>query len=134
MNELRNTRKPPLLVVVSAILWAECAVLSSLIVTLVVDLLRAEADSFSSAIALLVLAILAAGWLGAMAVGAARARPWIRGGAIVWQLLQCAVAVTTFQGVFASPLVGWALLVPAVFVLGLLFTPSVIAATKREQG
>jgi hypothetical protein len=48
-------------------------------------------------------------------------------------VLQIAVAIGCFQGLFARPDIGWALLVPAVLALVLLFTPPVVAATARRE-
>ena len=84
-----------------------------------------------SAVALLVITALAAVWLGTIAVNALRRRPWIRGAALVWQVLQIAVAIGSFQGPEPRAGIGWALLIPAAIVLVLLFTPSVISATTR---
>ena len=35
------------------------------------------------------------------------------------------------QNTFAQPAIGWALLIPALAVLVLVFTPPVVQATKR---
>jgi hypothetical protein len=96
-----------------------------------VELLTVPPASYPSAVVLTILTALAAGWLGAIAIGSLRRAPWIRGAAIVWQVLQGAVAIGCFQGVFARPEIGWLLLVPALVVLVLLFTPPVVAATRR---
>jgi hypothetical protein len=50
---------------------------------------------------------------------------------LTWQLLQIAVAIGCFQGVFAVPSLGWALLAPAVVAILLLLSPPVVAATRR---
>jgi hypothetical protein len=103
-------------------------------VYLVIEILIARPDSYASAIAILVLTAIAAIWLGTMAVHTLLGRPWIRGAAVVWQVLQIALAVGSFQGLFARADLGWFLIAPAVLVLVLLFTPSVIAATRRPEG
>ena len=134
MSAQRVLRRPPLLVVLAALLFLECALLVAATVYLVVEILIARPDSYASAIAILVLTAMAAIWLGTMAVHALLGRPWIRGAAVVWQVLQIALAVGSFQGLFARPDLGWFLIAPAVLVLVLLFTPSVIAATRRPEG
>ncbi|MET4782176.1 hypothetical protein [Glaciihabitans sp. UYNi722] len=128
------SRRPPLLVALAALLFLECAALVAAAVYLVVELLVARPDSYASAVAILVLTVLAAIWLGTMAVHALLGRPWIRGAAVVWQVLQIAIAIGSFQGFFPRPDLGWFLIAPAVLVLVLLFTPSVIAATRRPEG
>jgi hypothetical protein len=130
----RVLRRPPLLVVLAALLFLECALLVAATVYLVIEILIARPDSYASAIAILVLTAIAAIWLGTMAVHTLLGRPWIRGAAVVWQVLQIALAVGSFQGLFARADLGWFLIAPAVLVLVLLFTPSVIAATRRPEG
>lgn len=134
MSAQRVLRRPPLLVVLAALLFLECALLVAATVYLVIEILIARPDSYASAIAILVLTAIAAIWLGTMAVQTLLGRPWIRGAAVVWQVLQIALAVGSFQGLFARPDLGWFLIAPAVLVLVLLFTPSVIAATRRPEG
>lgn len=102
------------------------------VVFLVVELLVATPDSYGSAIGILGIAVIAAVFLIAIARGTLLGRPWIRGAALTWQILQIAVAIGCFQGVFARPDLGWALLFPSIIAIILLFTPSVVAATRRR--
>lgn len=135
MSTTRIQRRPVLLVVLAVLLFLECAMLAAAAVFLTVELLVAHADSVASGVAILVLTIAAAIWLGVMATHTLLGRSWIRGAAVVWQILQIAVAVGSFQGLFARPDLGWLLLAPSIAVLILLFTRPVMAATKRvEQG
>ena len=130
-DEPRRAQWHPLLTVLAVLLFAECALLTAAAGYLVIELLVAVPESYPSAIVLTVLTAAAAGWLGAIAVGVLRRRSWTRGAATVWQVLQGGVAVACFQGIFAQPVVGWLLLVPAIAVLGLLFSPPVVAALRR---
>ena len=116
------------------LLFMECALLAGATIYLVIELLTATADSLASAVALTVLTAIAAIWLGVIAANVLRGRAWTRGAAIVWQVLQGAVAIGCFQGMFAQPTVGWLLLVPALVVLVLLFTPPVVAEISRRDG
>ena len=115
------------------LLFMECALLTVATIYLVIELLTATADSLASAVALTVLTAIAAVWLGFIAANVLRGRAWTRGAAIVWQVLQGAVAIGCFQGIFAQPTVGWLLLAPALVVLVLLFTPPVVAATSTRD-
>jgi hypothetical protein len=128
VNDPRN----PLLVLLAVLLFAECALLVAATAYLVIELLIATPASLASALFLTVLTGIAAAWLGVIAVNTLRASPWIRGAAITWQVLQIAVAIGCFQGLFAQPAIGWALLIPALAVLVLVFTPPVVQATKRS--
>ncbi|WP_243844457.1 hypothetical protein [Salinibacterium sp. ZJ454] len=128
MNRTRPSSSVYLLVI---LLFAECALLAGAAIFLLIELLVDRPASYASAVALLVITALAAVWLGVIAVNAWRQRPWIRGAAVVWQVLQIAVAIGSFQGPEPRPDIGWALLAPAVLVLVLLFSPGVIRSTTR---
>lgn len=117
-----------------ALLAIEALGLAALAVVLLVDLITGGPSSYLAAIALFVLTAAAAAGVGAIAVNALRGSSWIRGAAVTVQVLQLTVAIGSFQGVFARPEVGWLLLVPAVAILVLLFTRSVIAHTMRREG
>ena len=122
------------LVVVSGILLLEAAALTGVVVWLLIDLLALAPSSYATAIALLVLVVMAAAWVGAVAVASFRRAPWSRAGAIVWQVLQVSVAIGAFQGLFARPDVGWLLLVPAITVIGLLlWTPVRLAYSRPDD-
>nr|WP_249407884.1 hypothetical protein [Frigoribacterium sp. CFBP 8759] len=114
-------------------LSAEFLLVAATAAFLLVELLVARPDSYPSAVAIFVLTLLATAWLGSIVIGALRGRAWIRGAAIVWQVLQFAVGIGSLQGVFANPTIGLALLVPAVAVVVLLLVPSVVAATSARD-
>jgi hypothetical protein len=120
-------------IVLSALIFLEAALVVGTTGFLVFELLTVTPDSLASALALTVLTAVAAVWVIAIAIGVLRGRAWSRGAAIVWQVLQLAVAVGAFQGAFARPEVGWLLLVPALAALVLLFSRPVIAATRRQD-
>jgi hypothetical protein len=123
------------LVVVSVLLFLEAAAMVALVIWLVIDLFSLEPSSYATAIALLVLVAIGAIWVVTVALGSLRQAPWSRAAAIVWQILQVSIAVGAFQGLFARPDVGWALLVPAITVIGLLlWAPVRLAYTRREDG
>ena len=122
------------LAVVSVLLFLEAAVVSALVVWLVIDLISLEPSSYVTAIALIALVVIGAVWVWAVAVASLRRAPWSRAAAIVWQILQLSVAVGAFQGLFARADVGWALLVPAITVIGLLlWTPVRIAYSRPDD-
>ena len=142
LNSKRNpgeqpANQPPrrriLLLTLSAILAAEAALATAVTVWLVVELITATPDSFASAVVILLLSAGLACALWAMVVGLLRGQPLVRGAALTWQLLQIAVAIGCFQGVFAVPSLGWALLIPAVVAILLLMSPPVVAATRRDS-
>jgi hypothetical protein len=107
--------------------------MAGITIYLIVELLVSQPVSVASGIALAVLSALAGVWLGFMAVHTLRGSPWIRGAAIVWQVLQGAIAIYSFQGPAPRTDVGWLLLLPAIVIVVLLFTKPVIAATTRPE-
>jgi hypothetical protein len=129
----QSAGQPVLLLVLAVILAAEALLATGVTVWLIVELLTATADSLASAIVILLLAAGLSCALWAMAVGLLRRQVWVRGAALTWQLLQIAVAIGCFQGVFAVPSLGWALLVPAVVAILLLMSPQVVAASRRTE-
>jgi len=133
VSEPKVRRRPALLILLAALIYLEATALGVASVVLLLDLLTQRPDSYASGVAILVLTILATVWLAVMATHALLGRPWIRGGAVTWQVLQIAIGIGSFGGLFSRPDIGWLLIIPAVIVLVLLFTPSVIRATKRPE-
>jgi hypothetical protein len=121
-------RRPVLLLVLATLIYLEAAALAVVTVLLLVDVVSQHPDSYVSAVALIVLALLATVWLAVMGSHALQGRPWIRGGIVTWQILQGIVGVTAIAGGASS---AWILVVAAVAVLVVLFTRPVVAATRR---
>lgn len=113
------------------ILIAEAGLLLAATGYLLVELVTESPNSLASALALIVITALAAAWLVAIVVNLVRGRAWVRAAAIVWQVLQIAVAIGCFQGVFAQPAIGWLLLVPALVAVVLALSKPVVEATRR---
>lgn len=125
--------RPALLIALAALLFVEGAGAVVLVVWLLIDVLTVTPESYASAVAIVVLAALAAVWVTFTAVATLRARSWVRASVVTWQILQIAVAIGCFQGLYARPDLGWALLVPALVGIGLALSPSVIRATTRNK-
>lgn len=124
--------RPALLIALSVLLFAEAALMGAVFVWLLVELLTAKPTSMASAVAILVLAGVGVLWVVGAAIGSLRARSWMRGAAVSWQLVQAAVAVGCFQGFYARPGLGWALLLPAIAGILLVISPSVTRATRHD--
>jgi hypothetical protein len=132
-DEPRPARRARALTALALLLAAEAAVLWAAVVWLVLELLTDQPTSYASAVAILVLAVAAAAWVTTIAVATLRARPWIRAAAMTWQFVQVFIAIGCFQGFYARPDVGWALLIPSALVAVLLFTRSVLDATSTRE-
>jgi hypothetical protein len=130
---LASERRPVTLLVLAGLLALEALALWVTAVWELVALLTQPAASEASAIALLVLILIAATWVSAIAVNVLRHRGWVRGAAVTWQIVQAAVGVGLLQGIGANVAVGLALIIPAVIVVALVFTPAVLAATGAKE-
>jgi hypothetical protein len=122
------------MVLLFALLFAEAALMLIAVMWLVFELLTEQPASFVSAVAILVLTVVAFAFVTAVAIGAVRRRSWIRGAAISWQLMQIAVAVGCFQGIYARPELGWALLAPSLIVIALLLAPGIRNQFAHNEG
>lgn len=130
----RGSRRPALLTVLIVVVALEALLVLALAVWLLIDLLTLRPASYPSAVAITVLAFLTAAWVIATVVGLIRRGGWARASTVTIQILQLAVAVGCFQGLYARPDLGWALLVPAVVAGVLAVMPSVAQATARKTG
>ncbi|MCU1482341.1 MAG: hypothetical protein JWQ19_3127 [Subtercola sp.] len=127
-----RVRRPVLLVLLSLLLLIEALVVLAVGVWQIGQMSQAPADTYPTAIALIVLVLAAGLWVLFTAIGAFRMRPWARGAALTWQALQAIIAICCFQGVFATPDDGWPLLIAALLGIGLLLSPPVVAVTRRD--
>lgn len=129
----RSTGSRPVgLLVLIAVLVLETLAVAALTAWLLIELLTTAADTIGGGIAIVVLALIALGWAAATTLGAVRRRGWMRGSALTMQLVVMAVALGAFQGQYAVPDIGWALLAPALVAAVTLFLPSVVAVTRRD--
>jgi hypothetical protein len=120
--------------VLAALILLEGVALAGVAIYLVVEIFIARTTSVASAIALAACALIAAVGLGLLARAVLRGRPWIRGATICWQILQVLLAISILQTAAASaPVYAVLLIVPAVVIVILLFTPTVLAWTSRSR-
>ncbi|SDS30675.1 hypothetical protein SAMN04489834_1239 [Microterricola viridarii] len=113
------------MVLLRTLLFAEAALLAVAALWLVFELLTEQPASLVSALVILALTVVAFAFVLAIAIGALRRQSWIRGAGIGWQLMQIAVAAGCFQGIYANPAAGWALLAPSLVVIVLLLAPGI---------
>lgn len=127
---MTGSRRPPLVWLLAAILTLEFLLVAVLAILSIVSVAQSGASDAASGIALAVIIVLAAVWLAAMVVGLLRGHAWVRAAGIVWQFIQIAVGI----GILSSQLgIAVPLLVAAVAAFILLFTPQVVAATRRRD-
>lgn len=124
--------RTPALVALAVLLVAEGVALVVLTVVLIIATVTTPSTSIASAIALAVCAAIAAATMLAAGRATLRAARWVRPLAFTAVTVQAFVGLYAFQGLRPRPDVGVALVVPALAILILLFTPSVIEATRRR--
>lgn len=126
----QSAPRSPALIVLAVILALEALALAGATVFFVIELLVDSSASIASAIALAVIAAIAAVWVGAIVRGLLLGQAWTRAAAIVLQILVIALGIGSVQGPEPRPDLAAALIVPAAIALVLLFTKSVVAATR----
>jgi hypothetical protein len=125
-------RKPVELVILSVLVSLEAITLAVATIWLISRFFVEEAENVAGAALIILITAIVTAWITITAVNTWRAKPWVRGAILTWQVLQIAVAVGAFQGIYAQPAVGWAILVPSLVAAGLLFTPRVLELTTRR--
>jgi hypothetical protein len=101
--------------------------LALIVVTLWSLLAILQGNTFSLTSSLFLLGLLAAAslWAGNITYGLIKRKRWSHTAAMVLQLLIASIATASFSGEFASPVIGWSLLIPAALSFYLLFSRSV---------
>ncbi|MDM7892775.1 hypothetical protein [Curtobacterium caseinilyticum] len=126
--------RSPAVLALLVVVGLEALALVVVTVVLLVESIVAPSSSIASAVALTLLSAVAALWLVSLFIGLRNRRPWVRSGIIVWQVMQGALAIGAFQGVFRVAWVGWVLLLPALLGLTLVLSRPVTASlVPREQ-
>ena len=108
--------------IAGGILVLEVAGIAVLAVAQAGAIVGGDTAALETAIALLVLTAVGAAIVIAFGVGTIRNRSWGRSGGIVTQLLMLAIAIGAATGVYAHPLLGLQLAIPAIITLVLLFS------------
>ena len=121
-------RRHPAVLVLAAVLLIEAAALAAATVYFVLELLVDRPSSVGSAVAITVVIAVGAIWVSFVAVGVLRGQAWTRAAIVVVQVLLAAIAIGSFQGSDPRPLLGIAILAPAVVAIVLLFSKPVFAA------
>lgn len=120
-------QSPPQLVALICIVFAEAVLLAVATIYLTFEMFTPDAQDALAAGALTVTTALFALGVLVLAIGLVRRWARIRGGVVLWQILQIACAIGAFQGLLGPTWIGWLLLVPAGVAIWLLFTKPVTA-------
>lgn len=126
-------RPAPSLLALAAILSIEAVGVLALAVLLAVDIATQAAYSMLSSIALLVTVAVAGLLLVVLARATWRRRPWIRGAAITWQVLQIAASWAVIEGDM-EPWIGWVGIVLGLAGIACAVLPATQASLLPREG
>jgi hypothetical protein len=129
MSNLGSDKRPTGLLVASAVVFIEAAVLLFLGGILMIDVGLGSAKSVPTALALAALVLAPGVWLVFVVRSLLRGNRWARNASLFWQLVQLSIASASFTGRFANWAIGSALVISAVIVIVLLFTKPVMKVT-----
>ena len=113
------------LTIAVAILALESLALIAVTLWSLLAIIQGNTLSLTSSLFLLGLLAAASLWAGNITFGLVKKKRWSHTAAMVLQLLIASIATASFSGEFASPVIGWSLLIPAALSFYLLFSKSV---------
>lgn len=125
-------KRPTTVILLAGVLFLEAATLAAATVFLVAETIAQEAEFLASSLALAGLALLGAVLLALVAASTLRMRPWVRGAAITWQIMQLAVAWVFLQGDIAV-WAGWVLVVVSLLGIVAAVHPATGRALRRDD-
>jgi hypothetical protein len=125
-------KKPVQLKVLVAITGLETAAVATALALGVIALVLTQEKNLGMGIALDVLIAAFVVWGVFITKGLWQLKSWAKSSSIFWQTAQLAIAFESFQGANANPAIAWALIVPSVIVLALLFTSPLSKMLRRD--
>jgi hypothetical protein len=125
-------KKPVQLKVLVAITGLETAAVATALALGVIALVLTQEKNLGMGIALDVLIAAFVVWGVFITKGLWQLKSWAKSSSIFWQTAQLAIAFESFQGANANPAIAWALIVPSVIVLALLFTSPLAKMLRRD--
>lgn len=125
-------KKPVQLKVLVAITGLETAAVATALALGVIALVLTQEKNLGMGIALDVLIAAFVVWGVFITKGLWQLKSWAKSSSIFWQTAQLAIAFESFQGANANPAIAWALIIPSVIVLALLFTSPLSKLLRRD--
>lgn len=78
-------------------------------------------ENLTGAFVIFAITLIIAAGLIATAIGTFKAKPWIRGSIVTWQIMQFAIATSFIQGIASWQPLGWALVVLSASSVAIAF-------------
>ena len=128
-----NPSKPLTLRLVLALLALEALAIVAVLAVLILELGQGKSQSLLSSIFLIVLSAAALSWVSLFTRELYRGKRWARSAAVFWQLLLAAVGAGAISETGSNQVFGFLLVLLAGATMVLLFTPSVVQATRDQN-
>jgi hypothetical protein len=125
-------KKPVQLKVLVAITGLETAAVATALALGVINVVMGQEKNLGMSLALDVLIAAFVVWGVFITKGLWQLKSWAKSSSIFWQTAQLAIAFESFQGANANPAIAWALIIPSVIVLALLFTSPLAKMLRRD--
>lgn len=125
-------KKPVQLLVLLGITGVQTLALYAAAFFYLVEVITGNYKYLPTMLAITVMIFAAAAWASAVFRGLAKTQAWARSSSVFIQTAALAIAYYSFQPPVPRPDIAWALIIPAVIVLALLFTKPLSASFKRE--
>lgn len=125
-------KKPAQLKVLVAITSLETLAVAIFLAMGIINIITGQEKSLTLSAALDVLIAAFVVWGVFITKGLWQLRSWAKSSSIFWQTAQLAIAYESFQGANANPAIAWALIVPSVAALALIFTSPVSKLLRRD--
>jgi hypothetical protein len=125
-------KKPVQLKVLVAITGLETAAVATALALGVINVVTGQEKNLGMSLALDVLIAAFVVWGVFITKGLWQLKSWAKSSSIFWQTAQLAIAFESFQGANANPAIAWALIIPSVIVLALLFTSPLAKMLRRD--
>ena len=128
LNGQEQTRRSPLVSLLGVLVGIEALLVTVGAVYFLSRIFLETPENLSGAFVIFVITLIIAAGLIATAIGTFKAKSWVRGSIVTWQIMQFVVATSFIQGIQAWQPVGWLLIASAVGTAVLLFTRPVSSA------
>ena len=125
-------KKPAPLMLLVTITGAEAVAVAVFLAIGIVNIIGGHEKSLTLSASLDALIAAFVVWGALITKGLWQLKSWARSSSIFWQTAQLAIAYESFQGETANPAIGWALIIPSVAVLALMFTNPLANLLKRD--
>jgi hypothetical protein len=125
-------KKPAQLKVLVAITGSETLAVTATLASGIFNLISGTEKSLALAIALDAVIAAFVVWGALITKGLWQLKSWARSSSVFWQTAQLAIAYESFQGETANPVIAWALIIPSLATLTLMFTKPLANLLRRD--